>query len=206
MTKLRLKMLTGLCGLLLLPGLLPAQNRFARTPVDADLVSAVVLETRISWMNMLPWDDLLSFGFESVGQLSLSIPGQPVPVFQQFKNSQGEMETRFTSSYLVPLILNNEIRMFLTVAFFEEKYQVVAAGEKNLAQEATEFLINSTAHPLWLQNLNQAADFISYADDQTAENDMEFFPLSTARRASFSEPVKFPELIRRMVEMPVQNN
>ena len=199
-------MLTGLCCLMILPGLLPAQNRFAKNPEDVARISAMVSATRNEWTNMFPGDDLPSFGFENMQQLSQSIPGYPVPVFHQFKNSQGETETRFTSSYLVPLILNNGIRVFLTVAFFEEKYQVVAAGEKNLAQEASDLLINSTSHPVWLQNLDQAADFISFTKDHTQENDMEFFPLTTAGRANFSEPIKYRELIGRMAEMPVQNN
>ena len=184
-----------------------AQNRFRPEKGALDQVQKAVESSRASWLNMFPAGELPEFGFKDQQEKALAIPGKPIEVFNMFRGFDGTIQAQPAGEFLVPLLVDGRTRVFLTVAYFENKWQVVAAGEMNLAQEAAPYISRAgkAGRPLvWLRNLNHSADFIADAGAAATDAALEFTPLSTAARASFKSPIAYRELEARIGKMPVQ--
>jgi hypothetical protein len=197
-------------GLLCLFGTLhsaSAQNRFRPDNGRLEEVQKVVLSSRDAWQELFPANELPDYGFRDQQEKKMAVPGKPIEVYAMYRTFEGKIETQPTGEFLVPLLIDGRPRVFLTVAFFENRYQVVAVGEMNLAQEATAYLSqpgSDKKQHIWLRNLNHAADFIADANSSLTDASLHFMPLSTARRASFREPIAYPELVNRIGKMIVQ--
>ena len=184
-----------------------AQNRFRPDNSRLEEVQKVVLNSRATWQELFPAEELPDYGFQNQQEQKLAVPGKPIEVYAMYRTFEGKIETQPNGEFLVPLLIDGKPRVFLTVAFFENRYQVVAVGEMNLAQEATAYIsqANSSKKQLiWLRNLNHSADFIADASASLTDDKLQFVPLSTAQRASFTEPIAYNELVTRIGKMIVQ--
>lgn len=184
-----------------------AQNRFRPDNRSLEEVQKVVQNSRAEWQALFPAEELPDYGFRNQQEKALAQPGKPMEVFAMYRTFEGRIETQPTGEFLVPLLLDGKPRVFLTVAFFENRYQVVAVGEMNLAQEAAAYLSpagNAKKQFIWLRNLNHAADFIADASSSLTDDQLQFAPLSTAQRAAFTEPLAYQELVARIGKMIVQ--
>jgi hypothetical protein len=184
-----------------------AQNRFRPEPTQLDAVVQTVDASREIWLQMFPAEELPDYGFRDLVEKTRAIPGNPIEVFNMYRDFDGKIQSQPAGEYLVPLLVDGQARVFLTVAFFENKWQVVAVGEKNLAREAAAYISQAAKtnnHLVWLRNLNHSADFIADASVATTEANTRFMPLSTAERASFRQPLAYNELALRISKMIVQ--
>ena len=185
-----------------------AQNRFRPDLGSIEEVQKVVLSSRDSWQQLFPADELPDYGFRDKIEKDRAVPGKPIEVFAMYRTFEGVIETQPTGEFLVPLLLDGKPRVFLTVAFFENRYQVVAVGEMNLAQEAAAYISQGNSSRgkqlIWLRNLNHSADFIADSNSSLADENLQFVPLSTAKRAAFNEPIAYTELVNRIGKMVVQ--
>lgn len=196
----------GLCMacILLLPSITVAQNNF-RLSDDYDKVQQATQSSE-SWLYLFPEDDLASFGFNSPGELMSAKAGNPVEVFYMFRDLDGNPGMTKSDEFLVPIIYNNEVRAFVTVAYFEGKYQVVSAGEMNLAKDASSTIMKQHASRtklVWLKQLNYQADFIASGN---ASGNLMFQPLFTAKRAFVYEEATFNSLESYFQTLPLSFN
>ena len=207
---MRKKITLWVCTLCMLglSGALQAQNRFLPERSQLDEVNKAVKASRDSWLNMFPANELPDYGFRDQREKSSSVPGKPIEVFAMYRDSDGKIKSQPTGEFLVPLLIDGKSRTFLTVAYFENKWQVVAVGEMNLAQEAAPFISRAgkegSDNLIWLKNINHAADFIASAGTALSDDQLQFMPLSTAQRASFKEPLSYRQLEARVNKMLVQ--
>lgn len=183
------------------------QNRFRPERGQAEEIKNVVESSRGFWLHLFPANELPDYGFKNQEEKAKALAGKPIEVFNMYKDFDGKIQSQPAGEFLVPLLIEGKTRVFLTVAFFENKWQVVAAGEKNLAQEAAPFISRagkSGSQLVWLRNLNHSADFIADAGAAVTESALEFTPLSTAQRATFKQPIAYRELEARIGKMLVQ--
>jgi hypothetical protein len=183
-----------------------AQNRFRPEPAQLEEVQQVVKNSRAAWLSMFPADELPDYGFRNATEMQQALPGKPIEVYAMYRDFNGTIQAHPSGEFLVPLMLDGKPRVFLTVAHFENRWQVVAVGEMNLAQETTPYLSRAkeTTRFVWLKNLNHSADFIAEANPTISETTLQFAPLSTAQRASFQQPLAYRELEARISKMIVQ--
>ena len=185
-----------------------AQNRFRSEKGQLEEVRKVVNDSRSFWLHMFPAAELPDYGFRDEKEKTQAVPGQPIEVYNMYRSFNGATEVQPAGEFLVPLLINGKPRVFLTVAFFEGRFQVVSVGEMNLAQEATPYVsrANETkgSQLVWLRNLNHSADFIADAANLVNDASLVFSPLSTAQRASFQQPIVYSELETRISKMLVQ--
>lgn len=201
--------LAGVCLLCILfaANSLQAQNRFRPEQTRLDEIQKTVETSREAWQQIFPSEELPDYGFRNQQEMQSATPGKPIEVFAMFRNFEGKIETQPTGEFLVPLLVDGKPRVFLTVAFFENKYQVVSVGEMNLAKETSAYLGEATqgkTQLVWLRNLNHNADFIADANSSFMEGNLQFIPLSTAQRATFTAPLAYVELVSRISKMVVQ--
>src|SRR5688572_21261071 len=190
-----------------LSGALQAQNRFRPEPTQLDEVMKTVDASRATWLHMFPAEELPDYGFKDQEEKARAIPGNAIEVFNMYRDFDGKIQSQPAGEFLVPLLVNGQSRVFLTVAFFQNKWQVVAVGEMNLAQEAAPYIsqaAKTNSSLVWLRNLNHSADFIADASTAATEANLQFMPLSTAGRASFKQPLAYSELATRISKMIVQ--
>jgi hypothetical protein len=190
-----------------LSGTLQAQNRFRPEPAQLAEVMQTVNASRATWQNMFPAEELPDYGFKDQQEKARAVPGNAIEVYNMYRDFDGKIQAQPSGEFLVPLLVDGQSRVFLTVAFFENKWQVVAVGEMNLAKEVSNHisLAAKTNNPLvWLRNLNHSADFIADANSAATEANLQFKPLSTAERASFKQPLAYRELEARISKMIVQ--
>jgi len=197
--------ISGLCltFILLLPGFLRAQNRFAVSSTVE--VKNAVIQQRDYWLHLFPDDDLTSFGFNSLEEKNNAVPGEPITVYHMFRDYNGNPNVQSAEEYLVPLIVMNEVRAFITVAYFEGSYQVVNGGEMNLAKDASPFIMqhHKSGTPLiWVKQLNYAADFI--AVNTSSEPALQ--PLFTAKRAMVTEATSYKAAEQHFQSLPLSFN
>lgn len=195
----------GLCiaCIILLPSLSMAQNNL-RLSDDFDKVQQAVQQNE-SWMYLFPDDDLPSFGFNNSNELKMSHAGDPIEVFYMYRDYDGNPGITNPDEFLVPVIYNNEVRAFVTVALFEGKFQVVSAGEMTLAKDASSIIMQQRASRtklVWLKQLNYQADFIATA---SGSNNL-FYPLFTAKRTFVNEPATYNSLENYFQTLPLSFN
>ncbi|MFC5270897.1 hypothetical protein [Adhaeribacter terreus] len=183
-----------------------AQNRFQPEPAQLEEVQQVVRNSRTVWQNMFPAEELPDYGFRNAAEMNQALPGKPIEVYAMYRDFNGVIQAHPSGEFLVPLLLDGKPRVFLTVAHFENRWQVVAVGEMHLAQETAPYLSRAkeTSRFVWLKNLNHSADFIAEANPALSEARIEFAPLSTAQRALFQQPLAYRELETRISKMIVQ--
>jgi hypothetical protein len=90
------------------------------------------------------------------------------------------------------------------VAFFEGRYQVVAAGEMNLAKDASAYImdhLSSRKNLIWLKQLNHQADFIAVGESEPV-----FHPLFTAETVNVTEPMNYSSLEKYFQSLPLSYN
>lgn len=197
--------ISGLCLtlILLLPGFLRAQNRFAVSGTEE--VKNAVIQQRDYWLHLFPDDDLNSFGFNSADEKNNAVPGDPIAVYHMYRDFNGQPNMQPAEEFLVPLIVLNEVRAFITVAYFEGKYQVVNGGEMNLAKDASSFIMqhHKSGTPLiWVKQLNYAADFIAV----NASSEPVLQPLFTAKRAMITEATTYKTAEQHFQSLPLSFN
>jgi hypothetical protein len=182
---------------------LMAQNDF-KLSNDFDKVQRAAL-IKESWMYMFPADDLPSYGFNNADELNQAKAGNPIEVFNMYRDNEGNPGMEKSEEFIVPIIYNNEVRAFITVAFFEGKYQVVAAGDMNLAKDASSIIMQSDASTklIWLKHLNYSADFIATSD---ASGNMLFHPLFTAKRTSVNRAASYNTLKDYFQTLPLSSS
>jgi hypothetical protein len=194
----------ALVCLLCLTGSVQAQNSFRTPAADLKAISKAVAGSRAAWQTMFPANELPEFGFRDQHELASATPGQPIEIYLMGHPTQGTTRVVSANEFFIPLQLNGHTRAFLKVAYHENRYQVVAAGEMNLASDASDYIKKANAagqsRLIWLTDVNHSADFISVP---TTSLDVEFTPLSTAKRASIMEPVLYSQLVQQVQAMPL---
>ena len=183
-----------------------SQQNFRVAAAALNSVQEVVVESRANWTMMFPAAELPEYGFANAKELSAAVPGAPIQVFYMSRNqSTGAVDIAQSDEFLIPLLVQGQARAFLTVAYFQGRFQVVSAGETNLAKDASPYIIQHTKTPLvWLKDVNHSADFIAERGTTLDASGVVFMPLFTAKRAELTQPMALRELVSRIKAMPVQ--
>lgn len=184
-----------------MPSVTMAQNNFSLSD-DFDKVKKIAASND-NWMYLFPDDDLQSFGFNNTNELKQAKAGNPIEVFHMYRDYDGNPGVVKPGEFMVPIIYNNEVRAFVTIAFFEGKYQVVSGGEMGLAKDVSTLIMKqreANAKLVWLKQLNYQADFIAESTN------MIFQPLFTAKRAMVFDAASYTALQDYFQTLPLSSN
>lgn len=117
----------------------------------SDAVRQVSQKALPDWLRDIPIEDLSHFGFNSQDELLQAEAGIPFQIhtihpndFLNFYFTKGMAELlRETGMWYVPIMVNGECRLLMTVARLKEAWEAVEISGADLASEIGDFFDNS---------------------------------------------------------------
>ena len=195
----------GLLVLVLIAGKAQAQLDLHRDVAGLTAVEKEFSLIKSEWYKLILPDEINDYGFMSVEEAQQAEAGPFIELYSMHVDREGKTQYSRTHEYLVPMMVNGQARVFVKMAFFEKKYQMVSVGETTLAMDASEIIqqaASASGRLIWIQHLNFSADFIATVSDEMPGKDLTLIPIFTARRAGIDSAMPVSRVIELLSSTP----
>lgn len=143
-------------------------------------------------LELIKHDAIAYYGFNSMEELKLIKFGIPYRIYTLSENFYNSSDSEFYNSifakneWLVPLLINDSIRAFLTIGLLKDKLQVVGLGANLLGASITEC---EKSNKKWLKGKSKSLlrvyplkmDFIMATTSGKNNSEIDFFPTNSIK-------------------------
>jgi len=151
-------------------------NNSLTTPPETDSILKIANTQINSFINNIPDQNLGDYGFKNREELNKIIFGNPIKIF-----TLKDTAIVFTSTWRVPIVIDNEYRALLTIIKENGAYKAVDFGARVLAEEIFKKKTVQTSGLLRVYELK--SDFII---EGFSRNQLKFIPIQNTERKSYN--------------------
>jgi hypothetical protein len=204
-------------SLLLTPSFLKAQS------ISDSEIRNIALNESPQFLNNIPLGQEMLYGFENRDQFKTVTTGQPLQLLSLSSetltpdnNTAVNLIPR--NEWLVPIMVNNNIKAMITVAMHEGRYQAVDFGAKDFARELNSFKQipgNADKNVSVLRIYRLQSDFLVLPAETQPGPQRLIIPMKSAQLALFNgasynsglkENVAMTLIQHKLKSLPVQQN